>query len=166
MRWFLEVVYQLELNNFTVKKCRLLKFKDESIAKLEYEFYTLMTHHRLYKTYLDCMESFEKFSQSISSMASNKKYNPRTSLMANKKMAIIPSFQRENVDINNFLTMKNILKKTYELSRTFKVEVHLSTFRVIVLAFMYLYDTIDVSSIRPLENAMGNENSKAMLLVQ
>lgn len=166
VKFFIEVVYQIELNNFTIKKIKDLKFKESNIIMIEHGLKELMEKHKLYLIYIQCTENFDRINQVLTSIASARKNSQRYSLAPNKKSSVILNApMNETTDVNNFLLLKNILTQAYAKSKTFKLTIQPSSFRTLVASFMYLYDKIDKNGINPSPvDHHSKENSKALLI--
>jgi hypothetical protein len=137
---FLEILYQLELNSFTVAKLRALGHSEESVERIQQRLEAMIGRHKMYQCYLECMEIFDKVSHIL------KSGNPA------EKKAMASGFQRKSVvrlkdskEARALLLLKNIFEPIYNKFREFRLNINADQFRPIVGAFMFLYDkTVDM----------------------
>lgn len=145
MKKFIEVVYQRELNNFTVRKIKALNFDPGHVDMIENGLEKLINKHKIYSVYGECSANFDRINEVLNTLAGSKKSN-----LSTQKLSLHPpeKIQLEKSkgglqDGHNFLLLKNILKQAYLKSKDFKLSLQAASFRTLVAAFLYLYENID-----------------------
>jgi len=135
---FLEVVYQIELNNFCVKKLEYTGISQASIESFKAKVEKLVESKKGYQVYMECLENYDRVTAFLNAIQNGDK-KAHDLVESPKKKSTTSSGMRINpYDPKTFLQLKSVVTPMYNRFRQFHVKISAEHFKPLAATFLLL----------------------------
>lgn len=156
----MELLYQIELNNFTIGKYEIFCRVPEKVESLKNSLWDLITNRRMIVLYSQVMNKYDESLGILESMSQlGGKNMQRRASNVNFKALVI---KEETIDIGEakkFLAFRKIMQQISAEFKEFRITINTNNFRPLIMGYyMYFESALDKIKTNKQNNTAGLED--------